>query len=415
MGRFINTTYNNTVNSLTKAANEKISSNPFGTFPSGKGPTEVTFYNVNGAMTTFDKATGDTYEQYGPNSSYRYDKIEKVFLFGLSHIEVEIEQGEFGSEATRIQGECELPPNTFKPYQSSYFMINYLKGKRILFRVTDVDRDTLDNGGNFYKIKYEADLIGEEVIANIERSVVRHFTMLANYIGTESRCVIQNDEYNTIKRIQTVCDELRRYYHDLFFKPKVQTFVYKYSDRDRGVYFYDPFMIEFLIRNGVLFGSNKFEYISQACVMPQSFTIDYARSVFHMIETQNIDQEVYRVYATKIFDPMSLMTVRLEDYYSIAIRDECGDRITGVMADPIECFDPVFIDALKSDSIFDETDVRYYMNIVLDVFRNRDITDKQVDAIYKINFVACKELFYMIPLTIFSLERNVYKRLKTTS
>lgn len=414
MGRFINTTYNNTVNSLVTAANEKLQ-NPFTTFPDGKGPTEVTFFNINKDKSTFDKATGDTYEEYGPDSSLFYDKIEKVFLFGLAHIEIDIEQGEFGSESNKVQGECYLPPNTFKPYHSSYFLINYLKGKRILFRVVNVNRDTLDNGGNFYKIEYEADLVGEAAIAQIERSVVRKFTMLANFIGTETRCVIQNDEYQTIVKIQNACDELRNYYHDMFFKPKVQTFVYKYSDRDKGIYFYDPFMIEFLTKNGILYGSNKFEYISQACVLPQSFTIDYNRSVFRMIETQNANQEIYRVYATRIYDPMSLMTVRLEDYYSISIRDESGERISGVLADPIDCFDTAFIDALQGNKIFDENDFRYYMNITLDSFYNRDITEHQVDSIYKINFVPCKELFYMIPLTIFSLERYVYRRLKTTS
>ena len=401
--QFITTDYNNTIDSLLTGEKTRLESS-FYKF-NDKPPTPVTFFNINEEETTLDEALQNSYNQVSPESGFRFNKIENVLLYGIpmNKIELDFDQGEFGTEANPIEGECYLPPNTFKPLQNSYFVINYLStGKTCFFKVTKVNVDTLPNGANFYQIAYKLDLFD----ADIDKQVVKTFKMVSGNIGTSLKSVVEETTYDLVYKIQEYCDTLRNYYMDLFFKHNVQTFIYRYGED--SVFFYDPFMIEFLIRNKIMNGK-KYEYISHQTYTPPSFNIDYDNTFFKDIEKRNNKLDIPKAYATLIEDPMSLMSIRLQDYYSIAYTDEDGEKISGVLADPIDMLDADLITGIMTNQYIDYTDCRGYFNIIIAYMNNKDLTADMVNSLDLVRFVSCKELFYTIPLVIFCMEKYASK------
>lgn len=411
MGQFLKNDHADNIDKLTAGVESRLQ-NRFYKF-NDKNPVKVTFYNINTQATTLDSATKDAYAQVSPESSFRFDKIEGTILYGMSRVQLDgIDEGEFGPEANPVEGEVYLPPNTFKPYQNSYYVIDYLKtGKRVFFKITGVQLDTLPNGANGYQMTYKMDLFD----ADIEKQVVRTFRMVSGNIGTDLKSVVETTEYDLVYRIQEECDTLRSYYMDLFFKGNIQTFVYRYQSDDVA-YFYDPFMIEFLIRNKIMYGKT-YEHICHQVYLPRSFNIDYDSTLFRSLEKKNLKINCPKSYATLITDPMSLMSVRLENYYSIAYTDEDGEKIQGVLADTVDTIDPDLIDAILNNKEIDGDDEknRMYYNIIIAYMNDGKITEALVDTLSTVRYVRCKELFYTLPMVIFSLEKYAYAIMSDTS
>ena len=396
----MNLNYAHTISSLQSNVIGKYK-NTFAKFLN-KAPTIVTFYNPN-SDTTLDESTHDAYQQIGPDSPYHYDKITNCIVFGFPKIEdLTPEMTDFGPEISQISGQIYFPPlGHYEPYDHAYFVVDYLTGKKIFFKITQVSHDTLDNQGNWKKLDFVADLID----ADLEPYVSHNYRMIQSGSGF---MLIDEDNFDKINELTTLCDDLRDYYREMFWKKNLQSFVYKYDPADIGVLFYDPFMIEFLSKNKIMYGkSNKFEWVGHGVALPPMFKIDYDSSIFHAIETRNPDVGWSPVYAELIEDPLSLFTCRLEHYYSVVVRNDTGTPIHGTMADPIQRYDPAFEDALKTNKRFDPSDYRYYLNFVLCDFYEEEIIEDYITAIRRLKMVPCKEYYYTLPLVIFSLMRYI--------
>lgn len=407
MGKFLNTDIKDTINSLEIAQRDRLSNNPFYAFLN-TAPTSVTFYNINKNETSLDVGTQNINAQVNNSSGLRFDKINNVLLYGLPKIDVDLDIGEFGTESAPIEGEATIPPNTFEPYPESFFTINYVQTKRILFfRITKVNTDTLPNGANFYKINY----ILDNFDLKIDKQVVREFNFISDNISNGYKSVIESNQYNIIDSLESIADDLKTFYINLFFKNNIQTFVFKYGEW--CCYFYDPYLIEFLIKNNILYNTkSKYTYVSHACTLPLNFNIDYKQSFFNNLETKSTKINEYNQYAVLITDPMSLLTTRLEEYYMITSRDELGNRLYGQIAEPIDQIDNDLINMINTKTkITDATNPKFYYNIIYDYLFSK-IDPNSIEMIYNINFVQCKELYYSIPMIIFIINNYIEELVK---
>ena len=127
--------------------------NPFYLFNDKKG-IPVEYYNLNKSRTTLDEGLKITYDDYGPDSSLRFNLIHNFYIYGLDRITSNLESGEFGISSGEINGEAVILPDTIQPFAGDNFVINMVK-KRYQFLVTSVSNDTFDNGGNYWKIEYK--------------------------------------------------------------------------------------------------------------------------------------------------------------------------------------------------------------------------------------------------------------------
>lgn len=400
MGSFINTNYSKTVDNLVKGSQERLN-NPYYLF-SSKKPTNVTYWNINIKKTTLDMGTKQTYDHIGENSSLRFNKINSFQLYGINRIEVDMNLGEYGVESP-VEGEALILPNTIIPSVDDMFTIDYLSDKPIIFRVNKVSIDTLENGSNFYRIQYYLDRTDETALDYLNsKQLVNEYNYKPGNVGSNFVALIYKSDSDLIDNIQSEINTLKKYFQNLFFKNNIQTFVYDYN----CMRIYDPYLIEFLIRNNIYENEENYMYISQAIHTSETFSIEYDNSIFKYIEKNNHNFKNNSCYPVLVHDPNSLLIDRLEDYYELSI-----NLVNKDICDPINWLNMDLFDRITENNPYDAEDPSepIYRNIIINSLNKIDykITQKEIDSLHEIRFHYCKDLFYELPILIFVLNNYI--------
>ena len=396
MGTFTDTKYIQTIDSLVDATKDKIR-NPYYLF-TDKKPTKVTYYAQNIESSTLDEASGLYGSHLGSDSPIKFNKISDFIIYGMSKINIGLDTSDFGTESGDITGdEVVILPNTIMPRPGDFFSIPYLN-EDVLFKVTGVNEDTLDTGANIYVINYVLDKL--DAIDRIESKVVNRFNFIVNNVGTDFKTIIRDCDYDLIGKLEGLVEELIIKFNNIFFDPKLQTFIVNFD----GWLMYDPYLIEFLSRNSVLKFGSEFIYVSHAMSTNRTFSMDYMRSFFYCLE--NPDHAINcSAYATAdlINDPNSLFAARLEDYYWIRHVDG------SVFKTRIKVFDMDVIEHIANHEYYEKGNSKEAYNLWIAYF-NKDkdrFNGELVNIIRSIDYMENMEYFYMLPITIFILEQYV--------
>ena len=398
MGSFISTTYSATTESIVKGYQNRVgSANPYFKFINHK-PTQVTYWNINTKKTTLDQGTEQPYDQLTDEDPIRYNRINGFYLYGLGSISADTSIGEYGLEAN-IDGTAYILPNTIIPLEGDYFTINYLLNgdKTMLFRVTSTNIDTLENGSNFYKITYKLDQTKTEHYEALLKQTIKTFKYIASTAGTNFLALLDEETEQSIQNLFGVLSVLRNYYINLFYRRNIQTFVYPY--KDASMLIYDPYLIEFLIRNKVFDAQgDEYLYISQATFKSSTFAIEYMNTLFINIEQRKRELSLNTVYPIQICDPNSLLVDRMEEYLELSVQ-----RQNYNFYDPINFLDMDLFDRIVNGTIYDEEDesLPIYRNIIINFMNKKavnSITSAQLRSLERIHYTRTKDLFYEIPL-----------------
>lgn len=400
MGKFINTEHRDNIDNLVTGLKD-ILKNPYYKW-NDKSGTAVVYYNQNKEATTLDQSTKLYYADLGIDSPIKYNIIEDMMIYGIDQIALTMDNGDFGPEASEITGEAIILPNTIIPYVGDYFNIIYTE-ENLLFRVIDVTPDTLENGANIYKIQYKLETARIEDLIE-EENVEDKYNMVVNNLGTGFNPIIRHESYNMIKAIDQVLYNLRTYYKSVFYKPRVQTFVFLYNEKR----FYDPYMIEFLRENKILNGDDGYIYLYQQVALSSLFPIKYNKTFFKCLENKDIERIRYyehRAIAEYISDPLSIFNTRLEDYFEIKY------EVTDMDTNFLPCFNDDLINAIEEDTLLTCNESLY--NIIIKYFRDKPITQEDIDTLNFIDFSDNITIFYAIPCVIYCLERFVKSLMKS--
>ena len=407
MGQFTNTatnTYTSITTNMIQGYQNRVNAATAYTKFTDKKPTPVTYWNLNLDRTTIDSGTLQSYDQLNDEDPRRYNRILGFYLYGIDRISPSLSVGEFGLESSSIEGEALVLPNTIIPYENDYFAIDYLEGgdKLILFRVLAVNRDTLDNGNNFYKIHYQLDQTKKVVYEALLSQTVNTYKFIMSNVGTNLVCLLDEQTETSINALSNIVANLKQFYINLFYKTNVQTFVYPY---DHGAaLIYDPYLIEFLIRNNVFLSyDSNYLYISQATFKSQTFAIEYQRTLFRDIEERNPSLSLNTAWPIQICDPNSLLIDRMEEYLELSIQ-----RQNYNFHDPINFLNMDLFDRIVNNKLYDEEDqsLPHYRNIIINYMNGEDvssITSTQLQSIDNIEYARVKDLHYDIPLLVHAL------------
>lgn len=395
-GNFSNTTYVNTVNSLVDAANSKLV-NPYYKFGDQK-PTTVTYYAQNIEKSTLDDASGLYGAHVGNGSPFKFNKIKNFVLYGIDRITTDYDVGDYGTEAASITGDTIVLPNTITPRPGDFFSISYIK-EPLLFKVNGVTPDTLDNGANIYKIEYALELTN--AIESIEAQVVKEFTFNMDYVGTDLNCVIEDSTNELVGQVGTIIENLITYFYDIFFDSKLQTFTFLHN----GYHMYDPYLIEFLIRNKVLNYGDEYIYVSHAASLYKTFSMDYLRTFFYWLENPtNKPNLTYIATADMITDPNSIFTTRMEYYYQIRYNDNSPYKTR------FTTFSPELIGRIDSGEMYKEGTINEIYNKWIEYFNNGSsdiVAGDLLNVLQNAEYMDNMEFFYLIPITIFILKQSI--------
>ena len=393
MGKFSDTKYIKTIDSLVDATKDKLN-NPYYLFADRK-PTKVTYYNQNVEKSTLDEASGLYGAHIGKDSPFKFNKINDFLLYGLGKITTDYDVGEFGTESSNITGDCIILPNTIEPKPGDFFYISYIK-ENVLFKVTTVSADTLDTGANIYRLEYS--LEHTNAIEQIESQVEKRFNFLVNNIGTDFKAIIQDCDYDIIEKLECLVESLIVYFNNIFFSPRLQTYVYNHD----GWMMYDPFVIEFFIRNDVLKFGEEYQYVSHACSTNKTFGMDYTKTFFNCLEHPDQDIKCSTIAtADMITDPNSLFAARLEYYYSVNYIDKTPYKTR------FHVLDMDIIEHIKNNEMYEKGNNKEIYNLWIAFFNNNKdfITGDIISLIKNADYMDNMSCFYTLAVSIYILEQ----------
>ena len=401
MGKILNTTYHDSVEKVTGFYNNLVN-NPFYIF-NDKKPVIVTYYNINKDFSSLDPGSKIHMANIGSSSPIWFNRIYDFILYGFNKIELNNDNGEFGVESDRIEGDCYILPNTIVPTEGDYFEVSHIKDSTWLFMVKDVQQDTLENGSNVYKISYKLETINN---SDILSRIKYNFRMIEEREGTNIAKVVRCEDYDIAKIMDEKAVMLKMYFEDLFYDSKVQTFLYMDSIIFRT---YDPYMIEFLIRNKILDnGQDSYIHVDHKLFTSRTFSLDYDKTFFRVFE-RKLPEKILTcdssTYLNLISSYGTTFAARFEDYY----KAEYGDDIKpGFNHD---CLDLDLLYHIHDHELY-ENEEDLWKNILVKYFYNDIYTEEEVNSIETINFSESKEAFYIIPLLILCLEKTIENTLK---
>lgn len=405
MGKILETTYHDTVERIT-SFNKDLINNSFYTL-NDKKPTIVTYYNINKELSGLDPGSKVAYDNIGDDSPLRFNKIDDFIIYGFTKIELQTENDEFGLEAEKVAGECFVLPNTIVPTEGDYFEVDHITDSTWLFIITDVQKDTLENGSNAYKLSYKLEYIDHD---RLLKNVAEEYTMIEKREGTNIAKVIENNKLAAAKLMDKTAVMLKSYFNDLFYNDKVQTFIYTDLTEWRV---YDPYMIEFLIRNKILDnGNDSFVYVDHKIPTSKTFSIDYDHTFFRVFETKDISKLVSSYYSIQLEDINAFGTVfhsRFEAYFK-------AKYVTTPTGYKGQCIDENIIYRISDMKLIEDVKdlnnpTPLWINILIKHFSGESITTEEIESVNDIHYDTSMQAFYLIPLLILCLENAIEKAL----
>ena len=416
MGKILNTTYQETVDGITTFQNNLIK-NPFYQWTNLKPTKCAAYYNINKSFSSLDPGSKVAYDNIGSDSPLRFNRIYDLFIYDFDRIEVNMELDEMGLEADKIEGDCYLMPNMFVPTEGDYFEVDHIKDQTWLFIVKDVQRDTLDNGANVYKLSYKLEY---NTNLNIQDHVVQNYRAIEVREGTNIESIVRCEDYDIAKLMDEKAVMLKTYFSNLFYLPCVQTFIFKSLPYDFRIY--DPFLIEFLIRNKILDNGEDSHYI-HVCHMLEpkaTFDIDYDDTFFRCFEKKQLDKLILSNRYAELSDIKaygSIFAGRYETYYKLDYIP-CSNGTIGLhnlcaLRDELiyQAMDHRLEKEVNED--INETKPEIWKNIIIKYFYDEPLTTAELDSLDGLRFEESVLAFYMIPLLIFCLEKYIEKTLRT--
>lgn len=379
-----------------------ILNNPYYLF-NDKTASIATYYNLNTTMTTLDEATRANYGELTANSPLRFNKVTGFYLFGISKIEPDLDINEYGLEGNNVEGEAIILPNTIVPYPGDRFTLNQL-GEKYIFQITHVNPNTLETGSVMYKANYI--LCASDGLQSIEDKVVKTFKFIYSNIGTNFACLIEDSTYLELSEYQAVSTMLKDYYIQLFYDARVQTLCY-YRDA-AGFKVHDPYLLEFLISNDVLSGSTDYIHLDHQLYLPNTFGVDYNRTIYSTIEHNDIKRHIglFSGNLLLVTQKLSLLYAYPQDYYYMEyVRTNNKFYIIDIFDDP------GFGEKIKNN----EKTGNVLKDILIGYFNNESITAEQLEKLKHIDYMNNSELYYLIPVTIYILDKHIQNGLSKTS
>lgn len=392
--------------------------NPYYLF-SDKKATIVEYYNLNATKSTLDEALKIQYSNLGMHSPLWFNVIHNFYLYGLERVMINLESGEFGLESSDITGDAMILPDTINPYPGDYFTISHVK-KKYVFKVTDATYDTFNNGANYWKVGYKLVYLDD---VNVRRKVVEEYEFHTGTVGTEFNSVIKKAKWDLATKLDMVAVQLKKFYKALYYNNKVQTFTYVHlyqisQSNMSSDFFYDPYMIEFIIQNRVLANDgDEYIYIGHKTNLSPEFPIRYAKSIWKVLETRemdNIGSCQLETNAKYIDDPSTIFNTRYEDYFELTYSPIYPSFQQ--VAPPVPIFDPQVIGFIQENQLFDYTDDHAVYNLIIKYMNKDDVAVDDLLPYERIEeFDNTERNYFLIPMAIFCIEFYIHQLLSKTS
>jgi hypothetical protein len=279
-------------------------------------PIFITYYSINMAMSRTDAVLGQTYDELGPKSPLRYNKITEFPVYRVQQLQPQgtYEDGNYDVEIDI--SDITILPNTIKPRPYDFFCIALPGCKKLLFRVNNFRNNTIQSN-DFYAIDADLRDSGDNCCDAIDAQVVETYHCVFENIGTQDNCFIKlDDESNASDTLSTI-ETLSEMYHNLFYNEEIGDYLY-YDDNTKGYHhdrphecYYDIYLAKF-INDSMLFFTG--DYASTSVVTyddtePKMFDFMFKHTLWYALMTKSTNLLARYPYyfgrpITKTFSPI---------------------------------------------------------------------------------------------------------------
>lgn len=412
----INTSHSTMTQSVIDLQSDLLK-NPFYLFNDKKG-LPVDYYNINTSRSTLDNSLKISYDDHGPDSSIRYNLIRNMYLYGIDRIALNLENNEYGVESSEISGDAIILPDTITPYVGDNFVITMTK-QRYIFNVTSANMDTFENGSNYWRIEYTLNHLTDKEFKPL---IIDEYEFISGNIGTNYSPILLKTKFDICKILDEATVNLKGLFKGLYFNDKVQTYTFIYLYHVCRInmnsdYFYDPYMVEFIIRNGILkdnFGD--YDFIDHKTHLRPEFNIKYNHSIWKILEVNEKNELPackHSSSASYIDDPATIFGTRYEDYFELNYNDP--DPVSEMFAPSIDILDNQVIGHILEDQLFDQNTKYAKYNLLIKYFNHHKYGVEDIIPFERIIETENNmENYFLIPMAIYVIEKYIKESMKMT-
>lgn len=365
-----------------------------------KTPTPVRYWHIRPSSTNVDIGFQDVEEFIGSKSPIKFDRIEKMPLYGMEMFTPQMENGEFGLNIN-YEAEAVIMSDTIEPYANDFFILYNIK-QPCLFRVTSVEFDSMLDGG-CYKIGYSLESIDKDIIDALEYQTSREYVCLMENIGTQEKCILEVGLHDRINAVYEMYDSIVDSYLTFFYNSQYNCLLANTGD---GKKIFDPMLLEFIIRHNVFKRKNQLDSL----FMTEQFSdprrqIKYHKSLYRFIETRR--KELLNTFPYTTFMGMSN---RETAFYRWLDRDV---EILDINLSKLDCcgsrnlMDVEFAELIKINGKADTI----YGQLIIDYINKEDISVFDIDLDLGDELLLLEndnlEVYFYTPIILYILKRII--------
>lgn len=253
-------------------------------------PIFITYYSINNVHSRTDVTLGQVYDELGPSSPLRYNKITDLPVYKIQQLQPQgsYEDGNYDVEIDI--SDMTILPNTVRPRPYDFFCIDLPYSKKLLFRVNNFRNNTIQSN-DFYMVDADLRESGDDCCDAIEKQVVETYHCVFENIGTQDNCLIKLDDEVSAQNTQNAIETLSAMYHDLFYHESIGDYIFC-PDYTRGLHhdypsscYYDIYLARF-INESMLFFTG--DYASTSVVtyddnVPKMFEFMYKHTLWYAV------------------------------------------------------------------------------------------------------------------------------------
>lgn len=297
-----------------------------------KNPIYVTFFPIINAQSSTDAGTGSIYEEIGPNSPIRFNKITNVPAFNMPELRPDVINDEGGYDTEMDINDIAFIPGTVRPKPGDYMRVDIAGCKPLLFRCNIYRHNTIKSN-DYYMGDFDLVDINQDYITLIEKQVEETYTCHFENIGTNQKVMLTAAEEEALDTASDLIDTLTNFYNDAFYNKDIDGFVLydaaMYgSAGDTGLngnggtgsigtqWYYDNYLTRF-INESEIFRNDSSDYttvLPYLELLPLNFDYLYSRTVWNAVLKRSRDYIHQYMYAwnrmvQKRTSPLTLASV----------------------------------------------------------------------------------------------------------
>ena len=253
-------------------------------------PIFITYYSINNVHSRTDVTLGQVYDELGPSSPLRYNKITDLPVYRVQQLQPQgsYEDGNYDVEIDI--SDMTILPNTVRPRPYDFFCIDLPYSKKLLFRVNNFRNNTIQSN-DFYMVDADLRESGDNCCDAIEKQVVETYHCVFENIGTQDNCLIKKDDETNAQNTMSAIETLSQMYHDLFYHESIGDYIYC-PDYTRGFHhdhpsscYYDIYLAKF-INDSMLFFTGDYASTSVATYddnIPKMFEFMFKHTLWYAL------------------------------------------------------------------------------------------------------------------------------------